>query len=476
MRRTKIIATIGPASDSSETLTRLVDAGMAVARLNASHSTLEQLDVRISRVREAAAAAASHVAVMLDLPGSKVRLLEAPDAEVAEGEVVLLSAPRDTGTGASTSGPRARERRALVASSGILVGAARLGDVVLVGDGDVELEVISVEEEALQLRATSAGRIAPGRGVTLRGGRLDLPAITQDDERCVAWGLEAGVDWFAQSFVRHPEDVWALRRLVGDARIPIMVKIERGEALEHVAEIIEAADAVMVARGDLALATAPESVPIHQKRIAQTARDAGRPVVVATQMLESMLESKRPTRAEASDVANAVFDAVDAVMLSGETAVGSYPVRAVETMARIASIAEESGFQDLESTPGCGDDGDIPFAVSAAVAEMSQRLDLSAIVTATESGATARAVAAHRPGVRILAVTPHERVARQLAPVWGIEAVVGRAPANADELMDVAAEAALAAGCRPGELIAITAGVALGSPGGTDLVQVRTLE
>jgi pyruvate kinase len=227
----------------------------------------------------------------------------------------------------------------------------------------------------------------------------------------------------------------------------------------------------MMARGDLGLATSPERVPIAQKRIVQAARTAGKPVIVATQMLESMLASPQPTRAEASDVANAVFDSVDAVMLSGETAIGRYPVESVSMMARIASMAETSGFRDMPTEPGTGPD--VPHAVSAAVCDLAGRLDLAAIVTATQSGATARSVAAHRPGTPIVAVTGDAEFARRLALVWGVTPVVGGQPSGVDELIETAAEAARGAGCTSGDLVAITAGVAIGQAGGTDLIQVR---
>ena len=461
MRRTKIVATIGPASESRETLAALVDGGLDVARLNASHSSIEQLEERLRTIREVASAKGVHTAVMLDVQGPKVRLGSVRDGVVLRaGARFALAADgrHGDGTGASVS-----ERA--------LIDAASPGDAVVIGDGEVELEVVSVEAGVMETKVAHGGPLASRKGVTARGVSLDVPPLTADDEAYVLWGLRAGVDLFAQSFVRTADDVAALRALVGD--LPVVAKIERHEALEDIEGIVGASDGVMVARGDLGVATSPERVPIAQKRIVGAARAAGKPVIVATQMLESMLDSPEPTRAEASDVANAVFDAVDAVMLSGETAVGRYPVEAVAMMDRIARMAEGSGFRDMRGEPGGGTE--VSHAVSAAVCELADRLDLAAIVTATRSGATARSVAAQRPDTQVVAVASDAAVARRLAPVWGVTPVLGREPSGLDELMEIASEAALATCCAPGDLVAITAGVDLGRTGGTDLIQVHRL-
>jgi len=463
-RRTKIIATIGPASETPDRLSAVIGAGVDVARLNASHSTVDELDSRLRDVRAVTEEIGRTVAILLDLPGPKIRLGEIAPHKVDTGaEITLVTNARVT----------ANEDLACPECS-VLSSALTPGDVLVIGDGDVELEVTATSSDTITARVTCGGALGSRKGITARGVWLPVEPITAVDEEYLRWGIEVGVDMVAQSFVRQASDIDALRRRLGDGDIPIVAKIEQPEAIADVEAIVQAADAVMVARGDLGVASAPERVPVYQKRIVAAAREQGRPVIVATQMLESMLASPRPTRAEASDVANAVFESVDAVMMSGETAVGEYPVESVSTMSRIVMLAEE--YPDtLGATPRAHAGDDVPWAVSASVTELARRLDLAAIVTATESGATARFVAAHRPDTPIVAVTPTAAVARQLALVWGVTPVVSSEPAGMDELIEIASAAALDAGYASGSLIAITAGVAVNRPGTTDLIHVRRI-
>jgi pyruvate kinase len=309
--------------------------------------------------------------------------------------------------------------------------------------------------------------------VNVPGVRLGVDALTEADRADLAWGVEAGVDLIAQSFVRSADDVERLRALIGTAAIPIVAKIEKHEAVAELDRIVEAADAVMVARGDLGVETAPEQVPVIQRRIVSACRRAGKPVIVATQMLESMTAATRPTRAEASDVANAIFAEVDAVMLSAETAIGEHPVQAVTTMARIAEVAEDALADRALEVPEPAGRFDVTRAVSAAASQIARDLELAAIVTATQSGATARAVAAHRPRTPIIAATPQPVVARRLALVWGVTPLVVPQHGSIDEMLLQAVTAVRDEGLAvPGSLVALTAGVAVGVAGSTNLLQV----
>lgn len=465
MRRTKIIATIGPSSCSDERLDELIAAGMDVARLNASHSRPEDLDVRVKAVREAASRAGRHVAIMLDLAGPKVRTgVVAKDTVLSAGQSFILFAEERPG---DTSG-------ASVTYQG-LAKDLRPGDRILIDDGRIELSVESISGADIHTRVVTGGALSSHKGVNVPGVTLSVDSITPYDEEVLRFGLKAQVDYVAQSFVRSAEDIVRLRRLMGEVAVPIVAKVEKHEAMGHIGEIVEAADAVMVARGDLGVETSPEQVPVFQRKIIAVCRDRSTPVIVATQMLESMILAPRPTRAEASDVANAIFSRVDAVMLSAETAVGAYPAKSVETMATIAMTAEASlgpsrPRHTAEATT------DVPRAVSAAVRELAEELEVVAIVTATQSGATARAVAGHRPLVPIVAVTPFAQVARRLALVWGVTPVVLPLAEETTQMLAAIDEMLLETGmAKPGDRVAVTAGIASRSAGATDFVVVRTV-
>ncbi len=463
MPRTKIIATVGPASDSPEKLRALVEAGVSVVRLNASHTSREDLTRRLTAVRAVAAALGRHVAVMLDLGGPKLRV-----GEVADCTTLAPGERFDLVTGACTGDAR----HACVTYAGLPADVPD-GARLLIDDGRIELRVTGRREDALETEVITGGPLGSHKGLNVPGVRLRLDAITGKDREDLAWGLAAGIDLVAQSFVRSADDVAQLRALMGERPLPVVAKIEKHEAVDAIEEIVAVADAVMVARGDLGVETAAEQVPVVQRRIVSACRAAGRPVVIATQMLESMTSSPRPTRAEASDVANAIFDEVDAVMLSGETAVGAYPAEAAGTMARIASVAEASLPERALTPPSPGGRDDVTRAVSTAVFELACDLDLAAIVTATQSGATALAVAAHRPRTAIVAVTPEPGVARQLALVWGVTSLVVAQHGTIDEMLSHAVAAVRDAGfALPGQMVALTGGVSVGVPGTTNLLQV----
>lgn len=463
MRRTKLIATLGPATDAPGVLDALIGGGLNVARLNSSHADRAALERRLGEVRVAAERAGRHVAVMLDLGGAKVRLGEVATGTVLEaGGVFELRAEAGAGDASGASVSYAR-----------LADDVAEGDRILIDDGRIELRVRDVAPGVVRTTVAVGGALGSRKGLNLPGVRLGMDGITSRDLELLAWALDAGVDLVAQSFVRSADDVKRLRSAMGKRAVPIVAKIEKHEAMDSLDAIVEAADAVMVARGDLGVELPLESVPAAQRRIVAAARTAGKPVVVATQMLESMTVAVRPTRAEASDVANAIFDSVDAVMLSGETAVGAHPASALATMDRIVRAAEEVAVEQAWAPrPGASDD--VATAVSRVARDLATDLDLAAIVTVTQSGATARAVAAYRPRVPVLATTADAAVARQLALTWGVRPFVIGTYENIDAMIEAAASAARETGlAAPGDRIAVTGGTAVHVAGSTDFIQVH---
>jgi len=464
MRRTKIVATLGPSTADRASISAILCAGADVVRLNAAHSNAAGLEVLLGEVRAAEAELGRSVGVLVDLPGPKLRVGEVEsDTVLAEGSAFALVSAQCTGDSA----------HACVTYAGFSDDLSA-GDRVLIDDGSIELVVTGVTPGEVMTRVEVGGPLTSNKGVNVPDVTLGVDSITEYDREILAWAMRSDVDYIGQSFVRSGKDVEELRALMTTRVLPIVAKIEKHEAVACLDEIFAAADVVMVARGDLGVETAPEEVPVIQRRIVAAARLTGTPVVIATQMLESMTHARRPTRAEASDVANSIFARVDAVMLSGETAVGEHPVAVVETMARIALAAEEA-------TPRRRDDfheatADIQVAVSAAVCNLATDLGLAAIVPATESGATALAVAQHRPTTAIIAATPSAEVARRLSLVWGVHALVMQFSPDTDTLLDAVSSAIVEARWAiPGERIAITAGRSSRTSGGTDFILVRAL-
>jgi len=461
MRRTKIVATIGPACDAPGVLAAVLAAGVDVARLNASHGTLEDLARRLAAVRAESAAIGRLVGVMLDLPGPKLRVGEMADGVVLNAGSEFRIAT-DECVGDAT--------RACVTYEGLAADVSP-GDRIMLDDGAIELTVVSTDGRETVTTVVRGGPLLPHKGVNVPGVRLAVDGVTPHDLELLAWGLDAGVDLVAQSFVRSAADVVRLRAAMGPRAVPIVAKVEKHEALLDLDAIIAATDAVMVARGDLAVETSPEAVPPAQRRIVTGCRAAGKPVVVATQMLESMVDSPRPTRAEASDVATAVFEGADAVMLSEETAIGHFPAEAVATMDRVCRSAEDSGPSGFEHT------GVISSSpVAAAAFDLARDTDARVIVTATKSGATARAVASLRPPRPVLALTPHAGVARALALVWGVIPLVVDDTGTIERTTGLAMEAVRSLGlASQGERAVLTAGTTSGVTGSTDMVRVLTL-
>ncbi len=469
-RRTKIVCTIGPASGSPSVIEGLIRAGMDVARLNFSHGTYEDHLGYIEAIRRASEKLGMPVAILQDLPGPKMRIgkFKEDPVHLEEGAQFVITARRIVGDAHGVS--------AIVPN---LSRSVKPGDAIVLGDGEIELEVIGVEESDVVCRVVSGGELRSHKGITLPGVALDVPAVTDQDVRDLLFGLAQGVDYVAVSFVRDREDILRAREVLRKkhADVPIIAKIEKREAWKNLDRIIEVSDGVMVARGDLGLEIPIQKVPLAQKEIIQKCNRAGKPVITATQMLDSMVNSPVPTRAEVTDVANAIFDGTDALMLSNETAIGRYPLKAVRMMAQIAVETEAAlpyrerlsdRAEDLEPQP---DD-----AISYAACHVAHQLGAVAIVAFTTSGSTARRVSKYRPAVPLLAKVADARVKRRTLLYWGVYPYEGPAPATVDELFDQAVELSVETGvARRGDLIVITAGTPLATPGTTNLLKVERI-
>jgi pyruvate kinase len=469
VRRTKIVATLGPASDPPEMVAALIDAGVDVVRLGLAHGTPEEHIARIERVRSIADRRGHKVGVLCDLPGPKVRAGTFPEggAFLAEGEEVELVA----GDSASSDGH-------ITVDEDDLTTIAGAGDTVVLGDGTVTLEVRSVEGDVVRAVVRSGGRLQGRPGVHLPSHRWMPDVPTEHDLRLVGQVAHLA-DWVAVSFVRRADEMGRVREVLGDRGPKLMAKIETRSAVKHLDELLDASDGVMVARGDLGIDCAIEEVPQLQKRIIRAAAERGVPVVTATQMLESMITAPTPTRAEASDVANAVVDGSDALMLSAETAIGHHPVTAVGTMARIALHAEQSDDRRIAPTERGRVTRRQPTAAAVTVAmahaalRAASELELAAIVCCTRSGQTARAMAALRPGCRLVGASPSCETARQLALSWGVEPLVVAEYRTTDEMVWCVVEAAARRGLvQAGESIAVLAGAPDSPALGTDVLRV----
>ncbi|MDN4592943.1 pyruvate kinase [Polycladomyces subterraneus] len=470
MRKTKIVCTIGPSSEDPETLKRLILAGMNVARLNFSHGSHEEHGRRIEAVRRAAAELGRTVAILLDTKGPEIRTgeLQGGEAELKAGDRLTLTTEPILGNA----------QRVSVSYEG-LPADVKPGSTILIDDGLIRLDVEAVEGTEIHCRVANGGLLKNRKGVNLPGLKVNLPGITSKDADDIVFGIQKGVDFIAASFVRKPEDILEIRKILEehDADIQIIAKIENSEGLEHLDEILEVADGLMVARGDLGVEIPAEEVPLVQKEMIRKCNNLGKPVITATQMLDSMQRNPRPTRAEASDVANAILDGTDAVMLSGETAAGKYPVEAVETMDRIALRTEKAlRYRDLFRQRRLEQEVSITDSISQAVVHAAESLQSSAIITSTESGFTARMVSKYRPRAPIIAVTPNDRVMAKLSLVWGVYPVKGTKVTNTDEMLQVAIRSALASKyVRHGDLVVITAGVPSGQSGSTNLMKVHVI-
>ncbi len=466
MRRTKIVATIGPASHDPETLTRMVQAGLDVARLNFSHGYREMHAENAQRVRDAAGRAGRQVAILQDLPGPKIRIGSLQDGivELKPGEKLVLAC------GSTAVG---NEQMMSVSWTG-LAGALDPDDVIYLADGAIRLRVSAVRDGdgEIETSVEIGGTVASRQGLNIPGSTRGLPAVPQEDLEMLRFGESIGVDLVALSFVRTAEDVTSVRR---HTRLPLIAKIEKPQAVAAAEEIIRAADCVMVARGDLGIELPIEEVPMTQKHLLRIAGRLARPSITATQMLDSMVNSSRPTRAEVADVANAILDGTDAVMLSQETAIGSYPVEAVEMMASVAERTEHSlPYRRWNEERVRRDARDPAYTVAYSACAAARELHLAALVVPTLSGRSARLLSAHRPQVPIYALSPGRETVRRCGLIWGVQAGSMRRHETTEALIADAARRVVELGwVKSGARVGITAGLPSGRPGTTSLMQIQ---
>ncbi len=465
-RRAKIVCTLGPAVHSYEGIRSLVYAGMDVARLNFSHGSYADHEQAYRWVRQASDESGRGVGVLADLQGPKIRL-----GTFASGPVVWATGETVT----ITTEPVPGDHDLVSTTYAGLAGDVGGGDRVLIDDGRVALRVLSVDGPRVRLVVTEGGPVSNNKGLSLPGVGVSVPAMSEKDEADLRFALALRADLVALSFVRSPADVDDVRRVMDDVgvRLPVLAKLEKPQAVDNLEAVVEAFDGLMVARGDLGVELPLERVPLVQKRAVQAAREQAKPVIVATQMLESMIGASRPTRAEASDVANAVLDGADAVMLSGETSVGRYPVEVVATMARIIGAAE----QEVTRVPRVQTEPtSIGGAIARAAAGVAATVGASAIVAFTQSGDTARRLAEHRSPIPLLAFTPIPDVRSQLALVWGVETFLVPAVSHTDEMVRQVERAMLDLGrMQPGELVTIVAGSPPSTTGSTNAMRVHRL-
>jgi pyruvate kinase len=468
MLRTKIVCTLGPASGDETTIRAFIEAGMAVARINFSHGEYEAHAQCIETVRRLASKLGRAVAILADLQGPKLRVGRLPDQgmSLVEGETVTLVEAESSDEPGIIALPHPEVLRDVAA-----------GERILLDDGLLELRVVDRSEQGVLAQVVAGGVLQSRKGLSLPHTSIRMPSITDKDKADAAFALEQEVDYFGLSFVRCADDVRHLRNWLADkgADTPIIAKIEKPEALDCIEEILEVSDGMMVARGDLGVEAPAEEVPIAQKRIIRACNKAGKPVITATQMLDSMIRNPRPTRAEASDVANAILDGSDAVMLSGETAVGRYAIESVRTMARIAAVTERSmPYAEWLQRTFLAGSRSITDAISQVACEIASELGAKAIITSTTSGETAQQVASHRPATSIVAPTPNLATHRQLALVWGVEPLLIDRFTDTDTMMVTVVDAARSRGLvQDGDLVVITAGVPLGGAGLTNMVKVH---
>ncbi|MDY0405353.1 pyruvate kinase [Virgibacillus sp. 179-BFC.A HS] len=473
MRKTKIVCTIGPASESVDTLKNLMQAGMNVARLNFSHGDYEEHGQRIKNIRQAATELDKTVAILLDTKGPEIRTgdFENGEATIEQDSIVYISMKEILGTA---------ERFSITYEN--LIHDVHVGSKILLDDGLIELEVLDIDlqHNELKTKALNTGLIKNKKGVNVPNVSVNLPGITEKDANDIKFGIEQGIDFIAASFVRRPSDILEIRELLersNATQIQIIPKIENREGVDNIKQILEVSDGLMVARGDLGVEIPAEDVPLVQKELIHQCNLVGKPVITATQMLDSMQRNPRPTRAEASDVANAIFDGTDAVMLSGETAAGKYPVESVKTMANIA-LKTETGldYPAILRRRSHFSDMTITDAISQSVTHTAINLNVDAIITPTESGHTARMISKYRPKAPIVAVTSSDIVNRQLSLVWGVHSIIGEPAHSTDEMLEGAIDQGLGTGLfNRGSRVIITAGVPVGESGTTNLMKIHII-
>lgn len=472
-KNTKMICTIGPKSESKEMLSKLVDAGMNCVRCNFSHGDHAEQKARMDLIREINKEKGTHVAVLLDTKGPEIRthLFENGGVDLVAGQTVRVAMNEVLGTAEKFS----------ITYPG-LINDVEVGGTILVDDGYVTLTVNELDTANQEIVCTvqNPAYIKDRRGINVPGAKLNMPFISEKDQADLVFGCEMEVDYVAASFVRRAEDVLAIREIFkqhGNTHTQIIAKIENQEGVDNMDSILEVVDGIMVARGDLGVEVPAEDVPLIQKEIIAKCNAAGKIVVTATQMLESMQKNPRPTRAEVSDVANAIFDGSDAIMLSGESAAGQYPLEAVETMARIARRTEQAlDHQELIARAIASSTRNVASAMGLAVADTVEDLGAKAVIACTQSGATARAISKYRPSAPVVAATSCEKTAASLALYWGVQPVVVAETSNTDELLETAAKVAEDfAGLEAGEIAVVTAGLPAGE-GNTNLMKIHEVK
>jgi pyruvate kinase len=470
-QKTKIVCTIGPATGSLSAIEELIKAGMNVARLNFSHGTLGEHAGYIRNIRKAASKLKTPVAILQDIAGPKIRTrkLKRKEVQLKEGADFTLTTATVPGDEHSVS-----------VNLPELAENVKRGDVIFLDDGAIKLEVVDTSPDAVRCRVIVGGILGWEKGVNVPGVNLKIPSCTEKDFHDLLFGIEHEVDFVALSFVREAKDMLRVRKFLKKkgADIPLISKIEKWEALENLDKILAASDGLMVARGDLGIEIPLERVPLAQKEIIKKCNHAGKPVITATQMLESMMESPSPTRAEVTDIANSIFDGTDAIMLSGETAIGRYPVEAVQVMMKIALITEAAlPYSKMLLDKGADLEPQTDDAISYAACHTAHQLGAAAIVAFTSSGSTARRVSKYRPGIPILAATPSPKQRRRLLLSWGVYPFEVAEPSDVADLLAQGARLSLETGvARKGDLIVITAGIPIGIAGTTNLLKVERVE
>jgi pyruvate kinase len=471
MRKTKIVGTIGPASESVELLKKLMNKGLDVARLNFSHGNHEEHEQRIKNIRQAAEESGKNVAILLDTKGPEIRtgILKNEPVDLVEGNLLVITTEQIEGDASKIS-----------VTYGGIVDDVHIGSKILIDDGLIELSVEKLEGNEIITRIINGGQLKNRKGVNVPGVSIKLPGITDKDASDILFGLEQDIDFIAASFVRKSSDILEIRKILEDhnrADVQIIAKIENQEGVDNIDEILDVADGIMVARGDLGVEVPAEDVPLIQKMLIKKCNNLAKPVITATQMLDSMQRNPRPTRAEVGDVANAIFDGTDAVMLSGETAAGKYPLESVVTMAKIAERTESAlQYREMLHRRSNERQETITDAISQAVSNAAHDLNASAVLTPTESGYTARMVSQYRPKAAIIAVTPSVRVMRKLALIWGVFPILGASAGSTDEMLEISIDASIQSGLvKHGDLVVITAGVPVRESGTTNMMKIHVV-
>lgn len=467
MRRAKIVCTMGPAVEAPERVKQLIEAGMNMARLNLSHGSYEEHQARLDRVRAAAKEANKPVAILVDLQGPKIRLGRFADGphELSRGDIFTITTDEIQGT---------KERVGTTFKG--LPGDCKPGDYLLIDDGKVTVQVIEVKGNDVVTKCIEPGAVSNNKGINLPGVSVSVPALSEKDKEDLRWGLKAGADYIALSFVRNAADIVDVHAIMDEVgiRLPVIAKIEKPQAVENLEEIVKAFDGIMVARGDLGVELPIEEVPLVQKRCVALAREAAKPVIVATQMLDSMITNSRPTRAEATDCANAVLDGADALMLSGETSVGDFAIEAVQTMARIIEYTEKNALakiSPLDTSPTTKGG-----AITKAATEVGTLIGAKFLIAFTQSGESARRMAMFRNAIPILALTPETGTYNRLALSWGVEPGIVTPVTHTDDMVKQVDSWLISHGeAQIGDTVIIVAGAPPGIPGSTNAMRVHVI-